>query len=180
MTSPVPPDLPDAIRIELAAATETGPVPDDPVARDQYFMRLALVEAAKAFAEDEVPVGCVVVKDNAIIGRGYNLRETRQDPTAHAEVIAMVTAAAAQGRWMMQECELFVTLEPCPMCAGALVNARIGRVIYAADDPKAGACGSVLDLSQHAVLNHRYPVTRGVLADAGGLILTEFFRRKRR
>ncbi len=149
-------------------------------ADDERFMREALKEAAYAFEDGEVPVGALVVHEGRIIGRAHNQRELLKDPTAHAEVIAITQAAAALDRWRLTGCTLYVTLEPCAMCAGAMVLARIDRLVYGAADPKAGACGSVLNVLEDPRLNHRPVVTPGVLAmDAGG-ILKEFFRRRRR
>ena len=171
----------DPVQDELARLDGATPpaAGDDSLQAHEYFMRLALREAARAEECGEVPVGCVVVRDGVVLATGYNLRETNEDPTAHAEVVAIVAAAKVVGRWRLDGCDLYVTLEPCPMCAGALVNARIGRVFYGADDPKAGACGSVLDIPATPQLNHRYPVTRGILAGACGAILTRFFRTRR-
>ena len=143
-------------------------------------MREALKEARRAAAEDEVPVGAVVVKDGRLLGRAHNQRERLRDPTAHAEMVAITQAAEAVGSWRLDGATIYVTLEPCPMCAGALVNARMGRLVYGADDPKAGACGSLMDLANDARLNHRLPVTRGILAAECGGVLREFFRRRRR
>ena len=147
---------------------------------DESWMREALNEARRAAAEDEVPVGAVVVKDGRLLGRAHNQREMLRDPTAHAEMVAITQAAEAVGSWRLDGATIFVTLEPCPMCAGALVNARMGRLVYGADDPKAGACGSLMDLVNDARLNHRLPVTRGVLGAECGAILKEFFRARRK
>lgn len=147
---------------------------------DGAWMEEALREARRAAAEGEVPVGAVVVKDGKALGRGRNQRERLRDPTAHAEMIAITQAAEAVGTWRLDGATLFVTLEPCPMCAGALVNARMGRLVYGADDPKAGACGSLFDLPNDRRLNHRLPVVRGVRAAECGALLTEFFRARRR
>jgi len=146
---------------------------------DASYMKDALKEARRAAAEGEVPVGAVVVKDGRIIGRGHNQRERLHDPTAHAEMIAVTQAAAAVGSWRLDGTTMFVTLEPCPMCAGALVNGRVGRLVYGADDPKAGACGTLMDVVNDRRLNHRMPVTRGVLAEECGGILRTFFRARR-
>jgi len=146
---------------------------------DGSYMRDALREAKRAAAEGEVPVGAVVVKDGRIIGRGHNQRERLNDPTAHAEMIAVTQAAAAVGSWRLDGATMFVTLEPCPMCAGALVNARMARLVYGADDPKAGACGTLMDIVSDRRLNHRMPVTRGVMAEECGGVLREFFRARR-
>jgi tRNA(adenine34) deaminase len=136
--------------------------------------------AEQSAGRDEVPVGCVVVHDGIIVGRGHNQTETLQDATAHAEILAIGAASNTLGSWRLLDCTLYVTLEPCAMCAGAMVLARIGRLVYGARDPKAGACGSVLDVIHEPRLNHRVQVTEGVLADECGAILREFFRRKRR
>lgn len=143
---------------------------------DYDFMGLALEEARAAAAEGEAPIGAVVVCDGDVVSRARNRRERDTDPTAHAELIAVRAAARRLGRWRLSDCTVYVTLEPCPMCAGALVNARIGRLVYGAADPKAGAVGSLLDLSADARLNHRYPVTWGVRAEECGSLLKEFFR----
>ncbi len=142
-------------------------------------MEEALREARRAAAEGEVPVGAVVVKEGCLLGRGHNQRERLRDPTAHAEMIAITQAAAAVGSWRLDGAAMFVTLEPCPMCSGALVNARMSRLVYGADDPKAGACGTLMDLVNDRRLNHRLPVTRGVRAAECGALLTEFFRARR-
>ena len=146
---------------------------------DDVWMRRALREAERAAEEDEVPVGCVIVHSDRIIGRGYNEREKLNDPTAHAEMIAITQAAAALESWRLEETTLYVTLEPCVMCAGAIVNARIPRVVFGAADPKAGACGSLYQVGLDSRLNHRFVVEGGVLEEACGAILQEFFARKR-
>ena len=142
---------------------------------DQSFMREALREAERARARREVPVGAVAVLDGRIIGRGHNLRETARDPSAHAELIAMRAAAAYLASWRLVGVSLYVTLEPCPMCAGAIVNARVPRLIYGADDPKAGAVRTLYRLLEDPRLNHRTEVTASVLADECGDQLREFF-----
>ena len=142
-------------------------------------MAEALREARKAWDLDEVPVGAVVVHDGRIIGRGHNLRERLSDPTAHAEMIALTAAAEALGTWRLTGATMFVTLEPCPMCAGALVNARLDRLVYGATDPKAGACGTLYEIPTDDRLNHRLEVVGGVLAEEGGGLLTAYFREKR-
>ena len=147
---------------------------------DDEGMRAALREARAAEAADEVPVGCVIVHEGAIIGRGHNQVERLQDATAHAEIVAIGAASTALQSWRLGECTLYVTLEPCAMCAGAMVLARVGRLVYGAADPKAGACGSVLDVIHERRLNHRVDVTAGVLAEECGEALREFFARKRR
>jgi tRNA(adenine34) deaminase len=143
---------------------------------DQAMMALALDEARAAAASGEVPVGAVVVHDGGVIARAHNLREGLQDPSAHAELLALREAARKLGRWRLTGCTLYVTLEPCAMCAGALVLARIDRLVYGGDDSKAGACGSVVDLVREPRFNHRLEVVGGVLADECGRVLTEFFR----
>jgi tRNA(adenine34) deaminase len=146
---------------------------------DARFMKAALAEARRAAAEDEVPVGAVLVKDGAIVARDRNRRERLHDPTAHAEMLAITSAAAELETWRLEGCTLYVTLEPCAMCAGAVVLARVPRVVYGATDPKAGAAGSVLEVLRHPKLNHRAEVTGGVLAEECGAVLAEFFAGKR-
>jgi tRNA(adenine34) deaminase len=147
---------------------------------DESGMRAALREARESFAKEEVPVGCVIVHDGAVIGRGHNQVESLQDATAHAEILAIGAASNALGSWRLNECTLYVTLEPCSMCAGAIVLARLGRVVYGAADPKAGGCGSVTDVLGERRLNHRAELTAGVLADECGEMLREFFRQRRK
>jgi tRNA(adenine34) deaminase len=147
---------------------------------DETFMREALVEAQAAAAGGEVPIGAVVVAGGRVVGRGRNAREARRDPTAHAEVLALQEAARALGRWRLTGATVYATLEPCPMCAGALVNARVDRLVYSVADPKAGAAGTLFDIVRDARLNHRMDVTAGVLGKECGELLTEFFRAKRR
>jgi tRNA(adenine34) deaminase len=143
-------------------------------------MRLALDEAAKGLPSGDVPVGAVVVDpDGAVIGRGHNVREAEGDPTGHAEMCALREAAAAVGGWRLTGCTLVVTLEPCTMCAGALVLARVDRLVFGADDPKAGAVGSLWDVVRDRRLNHRPEVVGGVLADETGELLRAFFRTHR-
>jgi tRNA(adenine34) deaminase len=144
-------------------------------------MEMALDEAAAAVAEDEVPVGAVVVSlQKGVIARAHNQRERLQDPTAHAEMIAITQAAQALGSWRLEDCVLYVTLEPCPMCAGAIVLARLPMVVYGTIDPKAGACHTLYQITADPRLNHRAQVVPGVLADRCAIILTDFFARKRR
>jgi len=150
------------------------------IREDEDGMRAALREARASDERDEVPVGCVVVHEGLVVGRGRNQVEALQDATAHAEIIAIGAASNALESWRLMDCTLYVTLEPCAMCAGAIVLARLGRLVYGTDDPKAGACGSVLDVIGEPRLNHRVPVTRGVLADECGALLKEFFARRRR
>ncbi len=153
--------------------------PFDGDSNHESFMRTALREAEAALEEGEVPVGAVVVHQGRVIGRGHNQRETLQDPTAHAEMIAITQAAASLENWRLEGCRLYVTLEPCSMCSGAVVLARIPEVVYGAADPRAGACGSVLNLVQNKHLNHRAIVVPSVLAEECSAILGEFFRRRR-
>ena len=143
-------------------------------------MQAALREARASKESDEVPVGCVIVHDGHVIGRGHNQVETLQDATAHAEIVAIGAASGALGSWRLNDCTMFVTLEPCAMCAVAIVLARLGRLVYGASDPKAGACGSVLDVIHERRLNHRVEVTTGVLDEECGVLLRDFFARKRR
>jgi len=142
-------------------------------------MKLALDEAELAFREEEVPVGAVIVHGERVIASAHNQREQLRDPTAHAEMIAITQAAQAQGSWRLDDCTLYVTLEPCPMCAGAILQARIGLVVYGAADPKAGAVHTLYHLLDDPRLNHRTLSTPGVLADECGQILTRFFQRQR-
>jgi tRNA(adenine34) deaminase len=146
------------------------------MADHESFMELALDEARKAAQLGEVPVGAVVVRDGEVIARGFNRRETWQDPTAHAELVAMRRAADALGSWRLTECTVYVTLEPCPMCAGTMVNARVPHVVYGARDPKAGAVRTLYAMLEDPRLNHRVEVHENVLADECGAVLTDFFR----
>jgi tRNA(adenine34) deaminase len=143
---------------------------------DLDFMRLALAEAEKALAHHDVPIGAVAVKDGVVIGAGYNCREADHDPTAHAEIIAIRQAAQAFGHWRLDGVTLYCTLEPCAMCAGAMVLARLPRLVYATPDPKAGAAGSIMDITRHPQLNHRVDVQGGLLADEAAEQLQAFFR----
>jgi tRNA(adenine34) deaminase len=147
--------------------------------RDDYFMRLALREAERALKHDDVPIGAVLVRDGELVAAAHNERELRQDPTAHAEVIALREAAHLEGSWRLLDTVVYVTLEPCAMCAGALVLARVPRVVYGASDPKAGACGSVLDVLGEPRLNHRPEVAGGLLAQECGELLSGFFASRR-
>jgi len=142
-------------------------------------MREALLEARRAWAEGEVPVGAVVVKDGVVIGRGYNQPIGRHDPTAHAEIVAMRAAAEALGNYRLPGCELYVTLEPCVMCSGAMMHARLSKIIYGARDPKTGACGSVVNVFESGQLNHHAEVEGGLLADDCGQVLKDFFAERR-
>jgi tRNA(adenine34) deaminase len=147
--------------------------------RDEYFMRLAIREAQGALEHDDVPIGAVVVRDGEVIGAGHNERELRQDPTAHAELIALREASRTLGSWRVLDAVLYVTLEPCAMCAGAIVLARVPRLVYGATDPKAGAAGSVLDVLAQPRLNHRPVVAGGLLAEECAALLTDFFGSRR-
>jgi tRNA(adenine34) deaminase len=138
-------------------------------------MREALAEAHQAIHQGDVPVGAIAVRDGQVVGRGHNRREHDKDPTAHAELIALQRASQTLGGWRVVGVTLYTTLEPCAMCAGAMVNARLPRLVWAADDPKAGAGGSALDVLNHPRLNHRVQVTRGVLAEESAALLQEFF-----
>ena len=147
--------------------------------RDEYYMRLAIREAQRALEHDDVPVGCVIAREGEVIGAAPNERELRGDPTAHAELIAIREAARALGGWRLSGAVLYVTLEPCAMCAGAIVLARVPRVVYGAVDPKAGAAGSVLDVLAEPRLNHRPEVAGGLLADESAELLRTFFGPRR-
>ena len=146
---------------------------------DELFMEEALREAARAQASGEVPIGAVVVREGKIIGRGWNRPAFECDPTAHAEIVALREAGREFGNYRLTDCDLYVTLEPCAMCAGAITHARIRRLVYAADDPKAGAVKSVLQVLNHPALNHRVEVVSGVLAGRAMEMLQRFFREKR-
>jgi tRNA(adenine34) deaminase len=147
--------------------------------RDEYYMRLALREAERALDHDDVPIGAVIVHEGEVIAAARNERELRQDPTAHAEILALREAAGRLNSWRLLDTVLYVTLEPCAMCAGAVVLARVPRVVYAAPDPKAGAAGSVLDVLAEPRLNHRPAVARGLLADEAAELLRAFFASRR-
>jgi len=145
----------------------------------QYYMQEALKEAQKAFQEEEVPVGAVIAYQGKIIARGHNQIERLKDPTAHAEIIAITSAANYLGTKWLNEASLYVTIEPCSMCAGALVLARIKNLYFGAKDPKTGACGSVINIANHKKLNHRIKVTGGILQEECSSILKDFFKKKR-
>jgi tRNA(adenine34) deaminase len=147
--------------------------------RDEYFMRLALREAEQAPGHDDVPIGAVVVRDGELLAAAHNERELRQDPTAHAEILALREAARVVGSWRVLDAAIYVTLEPCAMCAGAIVLARLARLVFGATDPKAGACGSVLDVTGEARLNHRPQVAGGLFAPECGELLSSFFASRR-
>lgn len=155
--------------------TQPGAEPFD----DEHFMGLAIAEAHAAEAHDDVPIGCVIVRHGEVIGRGHNERERLEDPTAHAEVLALRQAAAHDGSWRVLDATLYVTLEPCAMCAGAIVLARVPRVVYGCPDPKAGASGSVLDVLAEPRLNHRPEVVAGVREAECAELLRAFFRARR-
>jgi tRNA(adenine34) deaminase len=144
-----------------------------------YFMRLALREAERALAHEDVPIGAVVVHGGEVLAAAHNERELRAEPTAHAEILALREASRALGSWRLDGCTIYVTLEPCAMCAGALVLARVPRVVFGATDPKAGACGSVLDVLSEPALNHRPEVSSGLLAPDCGQLLSDFFAARR-
>jgi tRNA(adenine34) deaminase len=146
---------------------------------DLLVMSAAVAEAEAAERDGEVPVGAVIVHEGEIIGRGNNRVLRDSDPTAHAEIVAMRSAGAVLGNYRLEGCTLYTTLEPCAMCAGAILHARIARLVYAASDPKAGACGSVLSVMNHPQLNHKVEVVGGLLAEECGMMLTSFFRAKR-
>ena len=147
---------------------------------DEYFMGEALKEARKAFELDEVPIGAVIVHNNEIIARGFNRRNTDKNPLMHAEIIAINEAAKVIGDWRIEDCTIYITVEPCPMCSGAIVQARIPNVVYGAPNPKAGCGGSVINLLQMEKLNHRCSVKSGVLEDECRGIMKEFFSRFRK
>ncbi len=147
--------------------------------RDEHFMRLALREAERAIDHHDVPVGCVLAREAEVIAAAANERELRGDPTAHCEILALREAAAATGSWRLSDAVAYVTLEPCPMCAGAFVLARVSRVVYGATDPKAGAAGSVLDVLAEPRLNHRPEVAGGLLAEESAELLRSFFESRR-
>jgi tRNA(adenine34) deaminase len=142
-------------------------------------MEQALAEAQIAYELDEVPIGAVIVKDGIIIGRGHNLREREKDPTLHAEMIAIRQASDVLGGWRLMDCDLYVTIEPCPMCAGAILQARIQRVFFGARDPKAGCAGSLYNLLEDPRFNHRVEVVEGILEDQCSRIMRNYFREKR-
>nr|WP_231571616.1 tRNA adenosine(34) deaminase TadA [Paenibacillus sp. VKM B-2647] len=145
----------------------------------EMWMREAIAEARKAEQLQEVPIGAVIVKNGEVIGRGHNLRETSKDPTLHAEMIAIREASERLGAWRLLDCTLYVTLEPCPMCAGAIVQSRLPRVVFAAPDPKAGCAGTLMNLLQEDRFNHRAEVVAGVLQDECAAMLSGFFRNLR-
>jgi tRNA(adenine34) deaminase len=168
----------DGDKPDLRPAGDAAPLGGES-ALDQQMMRRALELAREASRLGEVPVGAIVARRDQVLSQAYNLRETLHDPTAHAERLALSWAGRALGTWRLDECVLYVTLEPCAMCAGAMVLSRLGRLVYGADDPKAGACRSLYRLVSDPRLNHRVVLTRGVLAVECGEILSEFFQERR-
>lgn len=169
-----------ALTIEIAAISiRNEPTPDIPANNDELWMEEALRAAQRALDAGEVPVGAVVVRDGRIVARGWNRNIGDSDPTAHAEIVALREAGAAIGNHRLEECDLFATIEPCAMCAGALVHARIRRLVYGADDPKAGAVHSIMQVANHPQLNHRIEVRRGVLAGRCAELLQTFFKSRR-
>ncbi len=147
---------------------------------DERYMRIALEQAVAAAAADEAPVGAVIVSDGRVLAAARNEREALRDPTAHAEMIAITQAASALENWRLENCTLYVTLEPCPMCAGALVNARVGRVVYGCTDPKAGALETLFTIGRDSRLNHRFEVVGGVLGEECAAVLKSFFAARRK
>ena len=157
-------------------------MPEDPIidlASDQFFMGEALRQAAKAYQAEEVPIGAVIVRDLQIIARAFNQVEMLKDATAHAEMLAVTQAEEVIGDWRLNDCTMYVTKEPCPMCAGAIVHARVGRVVFGAPDPKAGAAGGVINLLQFPTFNHRCEITRGVREQECRALLQNFFLEQR-
>jgi len=163
----------------LHESSKAPRVPETGAETDARFMRAALELAKEAASRGEVPVGAVLVRDGQIIGQGHNLRETNQDPVSHAEIEAIRAASKALNSWRLSDCTLYVTLEPCVMCAGAIHQARLARVVFGALDAKAGAMGSLYNVHEDARLNHRVPVTPGVLADESVGLLRDFFKQRR-
>ena len=154
-------------------------MPGDENAQDLIFMRMALEEAARAPAVGEVPIAALIVQGNQVLAQAHNYRELWQDPTAHAEVIAIRAAATALGTWRLTDTTLYVTVEPCSMCIGAVILARVSRVVFGAWDPKAGACGSLFDIPNEPRLNHRVEIVGGLLEEASQTLLQQFFRQLR-
>jgi len=163
----------------MSARTEETTVLGDERAQDLTFMRMALEEAARAPAVGEVPIAALIVQDNQILAQTHNYRELWQDPTAHAEVIAIRAAATALGTWRLTDTTLYVTVEPCSMCIGAIILARIARVVFGAWDPKAGACGSVFDFTNEPRLNHHVEILGGLLEQESQALIQQFFRQLR-
>jgi tRNA(adenine34) deaminase len=163
----------------LRFGMETAYLADMDFSSDEYFMRESLRQARRALAADEVPIGAVVVREGEIISRAWNQVEMLKDATAHAEMLAITQAEAAVGDWRLNECDLYVTKEPCPMCAGAIVHARLRRVIFGCPDPKGGGAGGLVNLLQMPELNHRCLITSGILADECAVLIKDFFRARR-
>ena len=163
----------------MPESTDPSADVDALLARDQHFMQLALALARRAESAGEVPVGALVTRDDEVVGEGWNCPVGSADPTAHAEIVAIRATARRLGNYRMPGTTLYVTLEPCAMCAGAIVQARIARVVFGAHDPRAGAAGSVVNLLCHPVLNHRAAVTAGVEAEACAMLLVDFFKARR-
>ncbi|MBS4539157.1 tRNA adenosine(34) deaminase TadA [Clostridium sp. D2Q-11] len=147
---------------------------------DRYFMKRALREAQNAYNLAEVPIGCIIVKDNKIIASAHNLREELKDPTAHAEIMAIQDAADFLGGWRLSGCTMYVTIEPCPMCAGAIVNSRIEKLVIGAPDLKGGGCGSIVNIVENNRLNHQVDVTWGILEEECSTIMKDFFKNLRK
>jgi len=145
----------------------------------EFYMAMALAQAEEALAADEVPVGAIIVRDGVVLAAAHNGREQLRDPTAHAEMIAITQAAAAIDSWRLGQCTLYVTLEPCPMCAGAIQQARLSKLVYGAEDPKAGAVKSIFQLLNDSRLNHQVEVESGIMAEQCSQMLTDFFKQKR-
>ena len=169
----------DATREALSQTSRARTMSERFFPRDDYFMRLALREAERALEHEDVPIGAVLVREGEVVAAAHNERELRQDPTAHAETIVLREAARAAGSWRVLDAVLYVTLEPCAMCAGAIVLARVPRIVFGASDPKAGACGSVLDVLGEPRLNHRPVVAGGLLAQECGEMISAFFASRR-
>jgi tRNA(adenine34) deaminase len=172
-------DVPSPVPQRVA---NLGNMPDEPIIdlqSDQYFMGEALRQAAKAYSAEEVPVGAVVVREGRIIARAYNQVELLKDATAHAEMLALTQAEEAMRDWRLTDCTLYITKEPCPMCAGAIVHVRLARVVFGASDPKAGAAGSAMNLLQFPTLNHRCAITGGVREAECRALLLQFFNEQR-
>ncbi len=163
----------------LSQTPHAFPMSEPFLPHDEHFMRLAMREAERALEHHDVPIGAVLVRDGELVAAAHNERELREDPTAHAEVLALREAALAAGSWRVLDATLYVTLEPCAMCAGAIVLARVPRVVFGAWDPKAGACGSVLDVLGEPRLNHRPEVAGGLLAGECGEMISGFFAARR-
>lgn len=147
---------------------------------DEYFMQLALDEAYKAYSTDEVPVGAIIVKGNKVISAGYNMRETLKDPIAHAEIIAIKKASEVLDGWRLLGCTMYVTIEPCPMCAGAIINSRLERLVIGSSDPKMGACGSVINLVQNQSFNHQVDITWDIMQKECSDVMKDFFKKLRK